>query len=182
MWSTIGALRNCRARVRTHISVIGVIALWTVSVRRLIFAITDQELVIQTSINRRRFLRACSGTALALLIPRKESFAGSDLPHPTPRLGVSGEHVLNKEELAQTPKLIPLFDSVRKIPEVMDGIRCNCGCTEPPLLRSLLSCFEAKGMARTCAICQGQARLAVRLHKEGKSLDQIRAAIDAKYR
>jgi hypothetical protein len=90
--------------------------------------------------------------------------------------------VLTKEELAKSPKLIPLFDSVRKIPEIMDGIRCNCGCTDPPLLRSLLSCFEAKGMARDCAICQGQGRLAVRLHNEGKSLDQIRAAIDAKYR
>jgi hypothetical protein len=90
--------------------------------------------------------------------------------------------VLTHEELANSPKLIPLFDSVRKIPEVMDGIRCNCGCTEPPLLRSLLSCFEGRGMARDCVICQGQARLAVRLHKEGKSLDEIRAAIDAKFR
>jgi porphobilinogen deaminase len=36
-------------------------------------------------------------------------------------------------------------------------------------------------MARDCVICQGQGRLAVRLHKEGKSLDQIRSAIDAKF-
>lgn len=37
-------------------------------------------------------------------------------------------------------------------------------------------------MARDCSICQGQARLAVRLHKEGKSLREIRTAIDAKFR
>jgi hypothetical protein len=36
-------------------------------------------------------------------------------------------------------------------------------------------------MALHCAICQGQARLATRLHREGKTLDQIRDAIDAKY-
>jgi phosphoribosyl-dephospho-CoA transferase len=64
---------------------------------------------------------------------------------------------------------------------VIDGIRCNCGCTNPPEFYSLLSCYEAKGMARDCVICQGQGRLAVRLHKEGKSLDQIRSAIDAKF-
>jgi hypothetical protein len=132
--------------------------------------------------NRRRFLAASSAGIATLLIPQKSGWAHTDLPHPTPRLGVTGEYVLTHAELAKYPKLIPLFDSVRKIPEVMDGIRCNCGCTELPLLRSLLSCFEGRGMARDCVICQGQAKLAVRLHKEGKSLDQIRAAIDAKFR
>ncbi|MBA3343531.1 MAG: hypothetical protein H0T48_17075 [Gemmatimonadaceae bacterium] len=80
-----------------------------------------------------------------------------------------------------SPKLIPLFDSIREIPQVVDGLRCNCGCTNPPEFYSLLSCYEGKGMARDCIVCQGQGRLAVRLHKEGKSLDQIRAAIDAKF-
>ena len=36
-------------------------------------------------------------------------------------------------------------------------------------------------MARDCAICQGQGRLAVRLHKAGESLDAIRVAVDAKF-
>ena len=69
--------------------------------------------------------------------------------------------MLTKEQLAKTPKLIPVFDGIREIPEIADGIRCNCGCTDPPELRSLLSCFEGRGMARDCAICQGQARLAM---------------------
>ena len=34
-------------------------------------------------------------------------------------------------------------------------------------------------MARDCVVCQGQGRLAVRLHKEGKTLAEIREAIDA---
>jgi hypothetical protein len=89
--------------------------------------------------------------------------------------------VLAAEQLTDRPKLVSLFDSIRKIPEVIDGIRCNCGCTNPPDFYSLLSCYEAQGMARDCSICQGQGRLAVRLHGEGKSLDEIRAAIDAKF-
>jgi hypothetical protein len=36
-------------------------------------------------------------------------------------------------------------------------------------------------MARICEICRGQGRYAFRLHKSGKTLDEIRAAIDARY-
>lgn len=145
------------------------------------FAATDMELPIKSSITRRRFLGACSAGITALLIPGPDAWAHADVPHPSPRPGITGKNVLTKEQLAKTPKLIPLFDSVREIPEVVDGIRCNCGCTDAPVLRSLLSCFEGRGMARDCFICQGQARLAVRLHKEGKSLEDIRTAIDAKF-
>lgn len=98
-----------------------------------------------------------------------------------PRPGITGANVLTDKQLANSPELIPLFNSIRDIPQIVDGIRCNCGCTNPPEFYSLLSCYEGKGMARDCIICQGQGRLAVRLHKEGKSLDQIRAAIDAKF-
>ena len=83
--------------------------------------------------------------------------------------------------IADTPKVIPLFDSVRKIPEIVDGIRCQCGCANPPEFYSLLSCYEGDAMARHCVLCQGQGQLVVRLHKEGKTLDQIRAAVEAKF-
>ncbi|MEO7458035.1 MAG: hypothetical protein ABIY52_17390 [Gemmatimonadaceae bacterium] len=126
--------------------------------------------------SRRQFLAT---TLAALFIPRRALFAQRAGPHPTPRAGITGDKVLGKDQLK--PALVPLFDSVRQIPEVVDGIRCNCGCTNPPEFYSLLSCFEGKGMARDCGICQGQGRLAVRLHKEGKSLDGIRTAIDAKF-
>jgi hypothetical protein len=43
---------------------------------------------------------------------------------------------------------------------------------------SLLSCFEESGMAQFCHICKGVGRLAVKLHGEGKTLDEIRAAVD----
>jgi hypothetical protein len=133
--------------------------------------------------SRRHFLGACSAVVAGLVVPVRSAFAQSRRvgPHPTPRPGITGEKVLTKAQLEGKPKLIPLFDSIREIPEIIDGIRCNCGCTNPPEFYSLLSCYEGKGMARECGVCQGQGRLAVRLHKEGKTLDEIRAGIDAKF-
>lgn len=136
---------------------------------------------MDADLTRRRFIGACSAATVALLVFRRAAWALSPLPHPVPRPGITGAKVLTKAQLSATPKLIPLFDSVREIPQVVDGIRCNCGCTDPPAFYSLLSCYEAKGMARECVVCQRQARLAVRLHREGKSLDQIREAVDAKF-
>ncbi|MES2124445.1 MAG: PCYCGC motif-containing (lipo)protein [Gemmatimonadota bacterium] len=102
-------------------------------------------------------------------------------PHPTPRAGITAAKVMTAEQLAKTPNLIPLFDGVRAIPEVIDGIRCNCGCAGSPGFYSLLSCYEGDAMAQHCPVCQGQGRLAARLHKQGKTLDEIRVAIDAQF-
>ena len=124
------------------------------------------------------FLALAFGTRPAWAVARRARVGG---PHPTPRPGITAANVLTKEQLADSPKLIPLFDQVREIPEVVDGIRCNCGCADVPGFYSLLSCYEGDAMARACPICQGQGRMASRLHKDGKTLDEIRAAIDARY-
>ena len=80
------------------------------------------------------------------------------------------------------PDAVAAFDEARTIPEILDGIRCQCGCPDEPGMRSLLSCYEGDDpMALICDICEGQGRLAYRLHRKGRSLDQIRAAIDARY-
>jgi len=106
----------------------------------------------------------------------------SDEPHPDPRPGITGVNVASARQLADVPALIPLFDAVRAIPEIADGIRCRCGCADLPGYRSLLSCYEgANAMARECRTCQAQGRLASRLRQSGKSLDDIRAAIDRKF-
>ena len=102
-------------------------------------------------------------------------------PHPVPRAGITAARVWTADQLATAPDLIPLFDKVREIPEIVDGIRCHCQCTDPPTFYSLLSCYEGEAMSRYCDICQGQASLAHRLHRAGESLDAIRAAIDARY-
>ena len=70
---------------------------------------------------------------------------------------------------------------MREIPGIVDGIRCHCGCAGNDGNYSLLSCYEGDGMARHCQLCQGQARMAHRLHRDGRSLDEIRAAIDERY-
>ena len=136
---------------------------------------------MRSHLTRRSFVAALAAGAGSMLIADRSVFAKPAPNHPDPRPGITGRNVLTKEQLAKNPELIPLFDGIRAIPEIADGIRCNCGCTNPPELRSLLSCYEGRGMARDCVICQGQGRLAIRLHKEGKTLEEIRAAIDAKF-
>ena len=102
-------------------------------------------------------------------------------PHPTPRPGIDASKVLSADKLKDSPRVLLAFDEVRQIPQIIDGIRCRCGCASAPAFYSLLTCFEGDAMARMCDICRGQGRLAFRLHKAGKSLNEIRAAIDDRY-
>jgi len=140
-----------------------------------------------TQISRRAFIFTGTGMLAAIVGAPVLAHAHARDPrargpqHPDPRPGITGAKVATKEQLEDVPALIPLFDSVREMPEIADGIRCHCGCAELPGYRSLLSCYEGEAMARECHTCQGQARLAARLKKSGKSLDEIRAAIDAKF-
>ena len=135
------------------------------------------------SISRRQFLGAAAAALAATLVPVTRARAmGAGGPHPTPRPGITGAKVLTKEQLGPHSELVELFDGVREMPEVVDGIRCQCGCAGSDGFYSLLTCYEGeKAMAKYCRTCQGEGRLAIRLHKEGKSLDEIRAAIDAKF-
>ena len=135
---------------------------------------------------RRRFFALCAG-AIATHVgvaPRLWAAAAAGPPsdHPTPRAGITAEKVATKEQLAEHADAVPVFDMVRQIPEVVDGIRCNCGCAERKENYSLLTCYEgADAMAAHCTVCQGQGRLAFRLLKAGKTLDEIRKAVDARY-
>ena len=139
--------------------------------------------------SRRRFLAACAAGFAALLVRARPARADAPPsprkptgPHPTPRPGITADKVLTREQLADSPNAIPVFDQVREIPGIVDGIRCQCGCADNPGFYSLLSCYEGEAaMAKSCPICQGQGRLAYRLHKDGKTLDEIRSAIEARY-
>jgi hypothetical protein len=141
---------------------------------------------------RREFLRRMTAAALGLAgIAVAPSYALASLsspvrrlakgPHPKPRPGIDASKVLTADALKEHPKAAPVFDMVRKIPEIVDGIRCQCGCAELPEFYSLLSCYEADGMAQHCVICQGEGRLAYTMHEQGKTLDEIRAAIDERF-
>ncbi|HEV8125668.1 MAG TPA: PCYCGC motif-containing (lipo)protein [Gemmatimonadales bacterium] len=139
--------------------------------------------------SRREFVFFCSGTILALAtgVRRRTPQPASchhhirHVTHPEPRPGITAARVLPKEKLTDHPDAITAFEQVRQIPQIVDGIGCHCGCATRAGFYSLLSCYEGEGMAMMCEVCQGQGRLAFRLHQAGKTLDQIRAGIDARY-
>lgn len=140
--------------------------------------------VLVAGISRRRLLHLAAAVVGAALTPGAGRALWSIDPHaghPDPRPGITGDNVLKAEQLHDAADMTDVFDGIRAIPHIADGIRCYCGCVNVPGYRSLLSCYEGDGMARYCDICEGSGRLAVRRHAEGQNLDQIRRAIDARY-
>ena len=102
--------------------------------------------------------------------------------HPTPRKGITSARVLKADQLEGVdPDVVRVFDMVREIPQVVDGIYCHCGCAELDDSYSLLSCYEGEGMAQACQICQGEGRLVYELHRKGKKLSEIRAEVDRNF-
>ena len=139
---------------------------------------------LPAALSRRSLLRALAsagGAALLASLPRALPAAGSspdEVEHPTPREGITAGKVLPDEEVPERAKAA--FRAAREIPEVLDGLYCHCDCGERDKLRSLLSCFETR-MPTSCGICREEAVMALRLHREGKSLDEIRAAVDRRF-
>lgn len=135
--------------------------------------------------SRRQFVPVLGACALAFALPaelRPSPRRHRSGVHPTPRAGISAAKVATLTQLKDRPKAVSAFEQVREIPAIVDGIRCQCGCSDGKVYYSLLSCFETPDMmAAECEICQAEARLAYRLHKAGKTLDEIRKGIDAKF-
>ncbi len=104
--------------------------------------------------------------------------AAKRVRHPEPRPGITAEHVLPPDSVREQSREV--YTMAARIPSVLDGLYCHCDCHERDGKRSLLECFE-DDMASHCGICSGQARLAFDLHQQGKSLRDIRKAIDAQY-
>jgi len=135
---------------------------------------------------RRQFVSACVVAAAAVFVGPRTARAATTRsralgPHPKPRPGITAAKMMTAEQVAGR-KAADAFEGVRAIPEIADGIRCHCGCAELPDYYSLLTCYEGpKAMALSCPICQGEGRMAARMHKEGATLDEIREALDAKY-
>ena len=137
---------------------------------------------METMTSRRHFIALLPASLLAGVTSMRRGYlARGPLDHPTPRPGITAAKVLTRDQLGDHADVAPVFDMVRQIPEIVDGIRCQCGCAKLEGKYSLLSCYEADGMARHCEVCQNEGRLAFRLHKQGKTLDEIRSAIDAKF-
>ena len=144
------------------------------------------------SLDRRQFLMlplmagvVRIGEGLRIAIPR------DPVEHPDPRPGITAAKILSRESyeaevrrLGGSEKFVKSvhkrvsksYEQAREIPEVLDGLYCYCDCSSYGH-RSLLTCFEVT-QAVGCWSCKKEADMAYRLHKEGKSLDEIRKAID----
>jgi hypothetical protein len=104
--------------------------------------------------------------------------AAKRVRHPAPRPGITAENVLSPDSVREQSR--DVYTMAARIPSILDGLYCHCDCHERDGLRSLLECFEDE-MGSTCGICSGQAQLAHEMHEQGKSLREIRKAIDARY-
>lgn len=98
--------------------------------------------------------------------------------HPDPRPDASAAAVISPDAFAAAPDIAATYAMAQAIPQILDGLYCHCDCSLHSGHRSLLSCFESDHGA-WCDVCLDEARLAHRMHNQGSSLDQIRAAIDA---
>jgi uncharacterized protein with PCYCGC motif len=132
-----------------------------------------------SSISRRDALARLIVVAAAPLVAGAARRSPRGPRHPEPRPGVTAEQVLADDKVDAEHK--DAYAAAREIPEILDGIYCHCDCADRHSnLRSLLSCFETD-MPMSCGICSGEARTALKLHRAGKSLDEIRAAIDKRF-
>lgn len=100
--------------------------------------------------------------------------------HPTPRPGITAAKVLADPAIPRTPGAAEAYAAARSAAATLDGVYCHCDCSKHAGHRSLLSCFEGEHGAY-CDICMGEAMLASGMAKQGKSLTEIRAAIDRQF-
>ena len=114
----------------------------------------------------------------AILVATRSGGAGH---HPTPRAGVTGARVLAAATFGDDQRLVRAYEAARAMPEVFDGLYCYCHCKEDMGHVSLLTCYESEHAA-SCDICLGEAAIAAQMHAAGATLEDIRRAIDARYK
>lgn len=98
--------------------------------------------------------------------------------HPEPRS--ERPAVMAASSFAGYDRIEETYRMAAEIPQVLDGLHCYCECNHHSGHYSLLDCFTTDHGAG-CDICLTEAQVAYRMTKEGRSLDEIRAEIDALY-
>jgi len=106
--------------------------------------------------------------------------AGGGRRHPEPRPGISGADVLAPETFAGYERIVRAYEAARAYPAVLDGLYCYCDCRHHFGHRSLLTCFQSEHGA-SCDICLDEAGMAAELHRQGRTLEEIRRAVDARF-
>lgn len=141
--------------------------------------------MLDTMVARRDFLFRAAAVVALVGIDRDALARGLTshrlgFPHPEPRPGITGEHVLAESELGGRRRVREAYAAARTHPEMFDGVYCACECDKSMSHRSLLSCFESR-QAIGCMACREEAELVARLAGDGKTLDEIRRAVDEEF-
>lgn len=89
-------------------------------------------------------------------------------------------HVMPHSEFRGNTRVADVYAMAAAIPNVLDGIYCNCACAEHADHYSLLDCFVTEHAAR-CDVCLSEAAVAFRMTQEQSTLDEIRVTIDRMY-
>jgi hypothetical protein len=115
--------------------------------------------------------------AALLLLPSR----GGAGRHPDPRgdLAALAMTVLPSSSFP-SPDQARAYQIAREIPQTLDGLYCHCQCKESLRHRSLLTCFQSQH-GSGCDICMGEARMAFDMQQQGRTLQDIRIAIDQAY-
>jgi hypothetical protein len=120
------------------------------------------------------------GLAVVVLFLGLAATRSANADHPAPRQGLTAADVAPAERYAAYPRVAEVYEMVAQIPHVIDGIYCHCDCSKHSDHRSLLTCFQDDHGA-ACDVCLTEAALAFRMVGEGRSLKEIRKAVDALY-
>ena len=100
--------------------------------------------------------------------------------HPDPRPGITAEKILPNFAIPKSPGALDAYAAARSAPATLDGVYCHCDCSKHLGHRSLLTCFESDHGAY-CDICMGEAMVASGMAARGRSLMEIRDAIDRQF-
>lgn len=138
------------------------------------------------SMNRAGFLKRLGGLSVLVAIDPSlfRNVAADSLKHPEPRAGITSEKVLKDEDLGEKPRkaVLEAYDAARQSPQIFDGLACACGCHGDASYqhRSLLVCYETR-QPTGCQSCQMESAFVGKMVKDGKTLAEIRAAVDRKF-
>jgi hypothetical protein len=151
-----------------------------------------------TPMSRIEFLKSAAGLLAVAMIPgasmlpegsatshsamhrRSSHRGGGGFPHPDPRPGINADRVLSAGEVGDRKAVLEAYAAARAYPEIFDGLFCACRCHDSHGHRSLLSCFESR-QPTGCGGCLEEAELVARLAHDGRSLSEIRDAVDRAY-
>ena len=132
-------------------------------------------------ISRRDAIARVASIAVLGLVPSRVWPLGREpFPHPDPRPGITGANVLSAEQLPDRKRVRQAFEAARRHPVIFDGVYCVCDCADGMGHRSLLACFESK-QPTGCWGCQEQAEVMAGWIRDGKTLSEIREAVDRKW-